>query len=97
LLDNFANLVINYKTKHEIFIFSIIRRSKTIITIFQVIVSTSLVDIIVLVLLLKKCDRLFKITKNALISKKREKSFKIKTTISNKQDNNIETFSLYCC
>jgi len=92
LLDNFANLVNNYKTKYEIFIFSIIKRFKTIITISKVIVLTSLIDIIVLVLLLKKRDRLFKITKNALIFKKRERLSKIKTITSNKQDNDIEIF-----
>jgi len=93
LLNDFANLVNNYKTKYKILIFSIIRRSKTIITIFKVIVSTFLIDIIVLVLLLKKRNRLSKITKNALMFKKRERLSKIKTITSSKQSNNIKTFS----
>jgi len=93
LLNNFANLVNNYKIKYKIFIFFIIKRSKTIIIIFEVIVSTSLIDIIVFVLLLKKRDRLSKITKNASISKKREKLSKIETTTNSKQDNDVEIFS----
>jgi len=71
LLNDLANFVNKYKTKYEMSIFFIIRRSKTIITIFEIIVLTSLVDIIVLVLLSKKRDRSSKITKNALISKKK--------------------------
>jgi len=93
LLDNFANLVNNYKTKYEIFTLFIIRCFKTIITIFKVIVPTSLVDIIVLVLLLKKHNRLSKIIENASISKKRERLFKIKIITSSKKDNNVKTFS----
>jgi len=93
LLDNSINLVNNYKTKHKISISLIIRRFKTIITILEVIVSILLIDIIVFVLLLKKRDRLSKITKNAFISKKRERLSKIETTTSSKQDNNIEVFS----
>ena len=92
MLHNFANLVNNYKTKYEILIFFIIKRFKTIITIFKITISTSLVDIIVFVLLLKKRDRLSKIIKNALMSKKREKLSKIKITTNSKQSNNIETF-----
>jgi len=93
LLNDFANFVNDYKTKHEMFIFSIIRRSKTIITIFEIIVSKFLVDIIVLVLLLKKRNRLSKTTKNALMSKKRNKSPKIKTITNNKKDNDVKTLS----
>jgi len=54
LLDNFANLVNNYKIKYKIVSFSTIKRFKTTITIFEVIVLIFLVDIIVFVLLLKK-------------------------------------------
>jgi len=93
LLNDFANLVNNYETKYEMLILFIIRRSKTIITISKVIVSTFLINIIVFVLLLKKRNRLSKITKNAFIFKKRQKLSKIKTTTSSKQDNNVETFS----
>jgi len=93
LLNNFANLVNNYKTKYEMFTFFIIRRFKTIITISKVIVSTSLINIIVFILLLKKRNRLSKITRNALIFKKKERLSKIKTTTSNKQNNNVEIFS----
>jgi len=93
LLDNFANLVNNYKIKHKILIFFIIKHFKTIITIFKVIVLILLIDIIVFILLLKKRNRLSKITKNALIFKKRKKLSKIKTITSNKQNNNVETFS----
>jgi len=71
----------------------IIRRSKTIITISKVIVSILLINIIVLILLSKKCDRSPKIIKNALISKKRKKLCKIKTTTNSKQNNNIKIFS----
>jgi len=74
------------------FIFFIIKHSKTIIIIFEIIVSISLVNIIIFILLLKKCDQLSKITRNALISKKREKLSKIKITTSNKQNNNIKIF-----
>jgi len=74
-------------------IFSIIRRSKTIITILEIIVLTLLINIIVFVLSLKKRNRLSKIIKNALIFKKRKKLSKIKTITSSKQDNDVETFS----
>jgi len=74
-------------------IFFIIRYSKTIITIFKIIVLILLINIIVLVLLLKKRDQLFKIIENAFISKKREKLFKIKITTNSKQDNNVKIFS----
>jgi len=93
LLNNFANFVNDYKTKHEMSISFIMRRLKTIITIFEVIASTFLVDIIVLVLSLKKRNQSSKITKNALISKKRNKSLKIKTTTNSKKDNDVETSS----
>jgi len=58
---------------------------------FKVIVLTSLIDIIVLVLSSKKNDRSPKIAKNALISKKRDKSSKIKSIINNKKDNDVKT------
>jgi len=93
LLNDFANFVNDYKTKHEMSISFIMRRLKTIITIFEVIASTFLVDIIVLVLSLKKRNQSSKITKNALISKKRNKSLKIKTTTNSKKDNDVETSS----
>ena len=93
MLNNFANFVNDYKTKHEMSISFIMRRLKTIITIFEVIASTFLVDIIVLVLSLKKRNQSSKITKNALISKKRNKSLKIKTTTNSKKDNDVETSS----
>jgi len=92
LLDNFANLINNYKIKYKMLIFFIIRRFETTITIFKIIVLTFLVDIIVFVLLFKKRDHLSKIIENALVSKKREKLFKIKITTSNKQDNDIKIF-----
>jgi len=85
LLNNFANFVNNYKTKYKISIFSIIRRSKITIIVFEVIVLISLVDIIVLVLFLKKRNRLFKTTKNVTISKKRNKLFKIKIITKQKK------------
>jgi len=85
LLDNFANFVNNYKTKHKIFILSTIRCFETTTIVFEVIVSISLVNIIVLVLLLKKRSRLSKITKNAFISKKRNRLSKIKITTNNKK------------
>ena len=93
MLDDFANLVNDYKTKHEISIFFIIRRSKTTITILEVIASKPLVNIIVLVLLLKKRDQLSKATKNALMPKKRDRSPKVKTTTNNKKDNDVKTLS----
>jgi len=74
-------------------IFSIIRRLKTIITISKVIVSKSLVDIIVLVLSLKKRDQLSKIIENALMSKKRDKLSKIKIITNNKKGNDVKTSS----
>jgi len=93
LLNDFANFVNNYKIKHKIFISFIIKRSKTIITIFKVIISTFLINIIVFVLLSKKRNRLSKIIENAIIFKKREKLSKIETTTNNKQDNDVEIFS----
>jgi len=93
LLNDFANFVNNYKIKQKIFISFIIKRSKTIITIFKVIISTFFINIIVFVLLSKKCNRLSKIIENALIFKKREKLSKIETTTNNKQDNDVEIFS----
>jgi len=51
-----------------------------------------LINIIVLVLLLKKRNQLSKIIENALMFKKREKLSKIKTTTNSKQDNNIKIF-----
>ncbi len=75
------------------FILSIIRRLKTTITILEVIASTLLINIIVLVLLLKKCDQSSKTIENALISKKRNKLFKIKTTTNSKKDNDVKTLS----
>ncbi len=93
MLNDFANFVNDYKTKHKISIFFIMRRSKTIITILEVIVSTSLVDIIVLVLSLKKRNQSSKTIENALMSKKRNRSFKIKTTINNKKGNDVKTSS----
>ncbi len=87
------NLVNNYKTKHKMFIFFIIRRSKTIITIFEISVLRSLVDIIVSILSLKKRDRSFKIVENASMSKKKDKLLKIKIVINKKKDNNVKTLS----
>jgi hypothetical protein len=75
------------------FILSIIRYLETIITIFEIIVLILLVDIIVLVLLFKKRNQLSKTTKNALISKKKDKLSKIKIITNSKKDNNIETIS----
>jgi len=70
-------------------IFFIIRHSKTIITISKVIVSTFLINIIVLVLLSKKCNRLSKITKTRLCLRKEKDYLRLrllqatsKTTIS---------------
>ncbi len=74
-------------------IFFIMRRLETIITIFKVIALTSLVDIIVLILLLKKRDQLSKTTKNAFITKKKDKLFKIKTITNNEKDNDVKTLS----
>ncbi len=70
-------------------IFLIIKRSKTTITILEIIVLTSLVDIVVLILLLKKRKRLSKTIENAFISKKRSKLFKIKIVTNSKKDNNV--------
>jgi len=97
LLDDFANFVNNYKTKYKMLIFFIIKCFETIIIVFEVIVSILLIDIIVLVLLLKKRDWLSKIIENALIFKKKTRLFKIETITSSKQDNNVKTFSWYCC
>jgi len=74
-------------------ILSIIRRLETIIIISKVIVSKLLIDIIVLVLSLKKCDRLSKTIENAFMPKKRDKLSKIKTTTNSKKDNNVKTLS----
>ncbi len=93
MLDNFTNLVNNYKIKYEIFISFIIKRFKTIIIIFEIIVSTFLVNIIVFILLLKKRNRLSKTTKNVFISKKRDRLSMIKTIINNKKNNNVKTLS----
>jgi len=88
-----VNLVNNYKIKHKIFILSIIRYSKTIITIFEIIVLRSLVNIIVSILLLKKRDQLSKTIENALMSKKRDRLSKIKIVINSKKDNNVKILS----
>ncbi len=72
------------------FISSIIRRSKTTIIVFKISISTSLVKIIVLILLLKKRNRLSKTTKNASIFKKKDRLFTIKIITNNKKDNDIE-------
>jgi len=93
LLNNSTSFVNNYKTKHKIFILSIIRRSKTIITISKVIVLILLANIIVSMLLSKKYNRLSKIIENASISKKRERLSKIKTTTNNKKNNNVKILS----
>jgi len=74
-------------------IFSTIRRLETTTTIFKIIVSISLINIIGLILLSKKCNQLSKTTKNALISKKRDKLSKIKTTTNSKKDNNVKMLS----
>ncbi len=93
MLDNFANFVNNYKAKYKMFILFIIRRFETIITILELIVLKLLVDIIILVLSLKKRDQLSKTTKNALMSKKRDRLSKIKTTTNSKEDNDVKTSS----
>jgi hypothetical protein len=93
LLNKFANFVNNYKTKYEIFIFSIIRRFKTIIIVSKVIVSKSLVNIIVFILSLKKRNRSSKTTKIAFIFKKRDKSSKIKIATNSKKDNDNKILS----
>ena len=93
MLNNFANFVNNYKTKHKVFILFIIKRFKTIITISKVIVSILLINIVVLVLLLKKRKRLSKTIENALMSKKRDRSSKIKIVTNSKKDNNVKTLS----
>jgi hypothetical protein len=90
LLKGFASLINNYKIKHKMFISSIIRRSKTTIIVFKISISTSLVNIIVLILLLKKRNRLSKTTKNASIFKKKDRLFTIKIITNNKKDNDIE-------
>jgi len=86
LLDDFANLVNDYKTKHEMSISSIMRRLEMIASIF-------LVDIIVLVLSLKKRDQSPKTIENALISKKRDRLPKVKATTNSKKDNDVKTLS----
>ncbi len=93
MLNNFANSVNNYKIKYKIFISFTIRRSKTTILISKVIVLISLVDIIVLILLLKKHNQLSKIVENTLISKKRDRLSKIKVIINSKKNNNIKILS----
>ena len=93
MLDNFANLVNNYKTKYKLFIFSIIRYSQTTIIVSKVIILISLIDIIVFILLLKKRNKLFKTTKIAFICRGKNKLSKIKTTINNNKNNNIEILS----
>jgi len=55
------------------FISFIIKRFKTIIIISKVIVSKSLINIIIFILLLKKRNRLSKTIENALMSKKKDK------------------------
>jgi len=89
LLDNFVDLVSNYKTKYKVSISSTIRRLKTIITISKVIVSTSLVDIVVLVLLPKKREQSSKTIENALMFKKRDRLSKIKIVTNSKKSNNV--------
>ncbi len=74
-------------------IFSTIRRLETTTTIFKIIVSISLINIIGLILLSKKRNQLSKTTKNALISKKRDKLSKIKTSTNSKKDNNVKMLS----
>jgi len=93
LLEDFANLINNYKIKYEISIFFIIRRSKITIIILEVILLILLVNIIVFVLLLKKRNRLSKTTKNTHIFKKKDRLFPIKTTTNSKKDNNIKILS----
>jgi len=93
LLNNFANLVNNYKIKHKMFILFIIRYFKTTIIVFEVIVSILLVNIIVFVLLLKKRNQLSKIVENAFMSKKKNRLYKIKIITNNKKDNNVEILS----
>ncbi len=75
------------------FISFIIRRFKTIITIFEIIVLKLLVNIIVSILLSKKRNRLSKIIENAFMFKKRDKLSKVKIVTNNKKDNNVETLS----
>ncbi len=89
MLDNFVDLVSNYKTKYKVSISSTIRRLKTIITISKVIVSTSLVDIVVLVLLPKKREQSSKTIENALMFKKRDRLSKIKIVTNSKKSNNV--------
>jgi len=78
LLDNSTNLVNNYKTKYKISIFFTIKYSKTITTISKIVVSISLVNIIVFILLLKKRNRLSKIAENAFIPKKKIDCLRLK-------------------
>jgi len=93
LLNDFANFVNDYKAKHEMSIFSIMRRSKTTIIVSKVTILTSLINIIVLVLLPKKRDQSSKIAKNALMPKKRDRLPKVKTTTNNKEGNDVKTSS----
>jgi len=72
LLNDFVNFVNNYKTKHKMFILFIIKRFKTIITIFKIIVLTLLANIVVLILLLKKRERSFKTIENAFMLKEKK-------------------------
>jgi len=75
------------------FILFIIRYFKTTIIVFEVIVSILLVNIIVFVLLSKKRNQLSKTIKNAFMSKKKNRLFKIKIITNNKKDNNVEILS----
>jgi len=75
------------------FTFFIGKRSKTTIIVFKVIALTSLINIIIFMLSLKKCDRSSKTTKNAPTSKKKDRLFKIKFITNNKKDNNVKTLS----
>ncbi len=72
MLNDFVNFVNNYKTKHKMFILFIIKRFKTIITIFKIIVLTLLANIVVLILLLKKRERSFKTIENAFMLKEKK-------------------------
>ncbi len=90
MLNNFANLVNNYKIKYKLFISFIIKYFKIIIIVSKVIVLILLINIIIFVLLLKKYNRLSKTIENPLIFKKKDKLSKIKTTTNSKKDNNIK-------
>ncbi len=78
MLDNFANLVNNYKTKYKISIFSTIKCFETTITISKVTVLISLIDIVVSILLLKKRNQLSKATENTFIFKKKIDCLRLK-------------------